>query len=161
MPLSAFGRGAARIAAPAAAPAVMLTLVLAVSASLPLLLRPIARADDRVTPGSALAAAERMGLDGPVLNSEGFGGYLIFRGIATFIDGRAELYGNAFLDRYLAAERGGVDALVTLLDSYGITWTLLAPQQAAASRLDSLPGWHRVYADAFAVIHARGILHPG
>src|ERR1700736_2424224 len=161
MPLSAFGRGAARIAAPAAAPAVMLTLVLALSASLPLLLRPIARADDRVTPGSALAAAERMGLDAPVLNSEGFGGYLIFRGIATFIDGRAELYGNAFLDRYLAAERGGEPALAAVLDAYGITWTLLAPQQAAVSRLDSLPGWHRVYADAFAVIHARGTLHPG
>jgi len=39
----------------------MLTLVLAVSASLPLLLPPIARADDRVTPASALAAAVRMG----------------------------------------------------------------------------------------------------
>ena len=101
-----------------------------------------------------------MGLDGPVLNSEGFGGYLIFRGIPTFIDGRAELYGNAFLDRYLAAERGGEPALAAVLDAYGITWTLLAPQQAATSRLDSLPGWHRVYADAFAVIHARGTLQP-
>ena len=86
----------------------------------------------------------------------GFGGYLIFRGVAPFIDGRAELYGDTFLDRYLAAERGGADALATLLDSYGITWTLLAPQQAATSRLDSLPGWHRVYADAIAVIHTRG-----
>jgi hypothetical protein len=161
MPLSALGRGAARIAAPAAASAVMLTLVLALTASLPLLLRPIARADDRVTPASALAAAARIGLDGPVLNSEGFGGYLIFRGIPTFIDGRAELYRDAFLARYLAAERGGADALATLLDSYGITWTLLAPQQAATGRLDSLPGWHRVYADDFAVIHARGTLHPG
>ena len=95
----------------------LLTLGLAVSASLPLLLWPIARADDRVTPASALAAAVRMGLDGPVLNSEGFGGYLIFRGIPTFIDGRAELYGNAFLDRYLAAERGRADTLATLLGS--------------------------------------------
>ncbi len=161
MPLSALGRGAARIAAPATAPAVLLTLGLAVSASLPLLLRPIARADDRVTPASALAAAVRMGLDGPVLNSEGFGGYLIFRGIPTFIDGRAELYGNAFLDRYLAAERGRADTLATLLGSYGITWTLLAPQQAAASRLDALPGWHRVYADPIAVIHTRGTPQPG
>jgi hypothetical protein len=160
VPLSAFGRGVAGLVAPTAAPAVMLTLVLALSASLPLLLRPIARADDRVTPASALIAAARMGLDGPVLNSEGFGGYLTFRGIPTFIDGRAELYGNAFLDRYLAAERGGEPALTAVLDGYGITWTLLAPQQAATSRLDSLPGWHRVYADAIAVIHARGTMQP-
>src|SRR5439155_10979319 len=114
-PLSALGRGAAQIAAPAAAPAVMLALVIALATSLPLLLRPIARADDRVTPADALAAAERMGLAGPVLNSEGFGGYLIFRGVAPFIDGRAELYGNAFRDRYLAAERGGEPAPTAVL----------------------------------------------
>jgi hypothetical protein len=154
-PLSTLGRGAARIAAPAAVPAVALTLALALAASLPLLLRPIARADDRVTPASALAAAARMGLDGPVFNSEGFGGYLTFRGIPTFIDGRAELYGNAFLDHYLAAEGGSEHALATLLDAYGITWTLLAPPQAAVRRLDALPGWRRVYADPIAVIHVR------
>jgi hypothetical protein len=161
MPLSTLGRRAARIAVPAGVPAVALTLVLAVAASLPLLLRPIARADDRVTPASALAAAARMGLDGPVFNAEGFGGYLTFRGIPSFIDGRAELYGNAFLDQYLAAEGGGEQALATLLDAYGITWTLLAPQQAAVSRLDTLPGWRRVYADAIAVIHVRSTAQPG
>jgi len=48
-----------------------------------------------------------------------------------------------------------------VLDGYGITWTFMAPQQAATSRLDSLPGWHRVYADAIAVIHARGNRQPG
>jgi hypothetical protein len=161
MPSSAFGRGAARIAAPAALPAVALTLLLALGASLPLLWRPIARTDDRVTPASALAAAARIGLDGPVFNSEGFGGYLTFRGIPTFVDGRAELYRNAFLDHYLAAEAGNEQALANLLDAYGITWTLLMPQQAAVSRLDALPGWRRVYADAIAVIHMRSAPPPG
>jgi hypothetical protein len=108
-----------------------------------------------VTPSSALAAAARLGLNGPVFNSEGFGGYLIFRGIPTLIDGRAELYGNAFLDRYLAAERGDEAALTALLARYGITWTLVVPQQGAISRLDVLPGWRRVYTDAQAVIHMR------
>ena len=130
------------------------SLVVALSASIPLLLAPIARADDPVTPASALAAAERLGLDGPVLNSERFGGYLIFRGVPTFIDGRAELYGDAFLDRYLAIEGGSEPALAAVLDAYGITWTLTAPQQAATNRLDAL-GWQRVYADAVAVVHTR------
>ena len=49
---------------------------------------------------------ERMRLTGPVFNNEGFGGYLIFSGIPTFIDGRIELYGDAFLARYLEAEHG-------------------------------------------------------
>jgi hypothetical protein len=161
MPLSSLGRGVVRIAAPAAAPGVALILVLALAASLPLLLRPIARADDRVSPANAVAAAMRMGLTGPVFNSEAFGGYLIFQRIPTFIDGRAELYGNTFLDRYLAAEGGSEIALATLLDEYGITWTLLMPQQAAVDRLDALPGWRRVYADAIAVIHVRSVARAG
>ena len=155
MPISALGRGAARLAVPAAATATALVFAISLLISIPLLVRPLERGDDPVTPADALAAAVRLGIAGPVFNSEGFGGYLAFRGIPTFIDGRAELYGNAFLDRYLAAERGGEQALTVLLDRYGVTWTMLMPQQGAVSRLDTLPGWQRVYADADAVIHLR------
>lgn len=161
MPISALGRGAVRLAMPAAAPAVALIVTIAAIASVPLLLRPIERADDPVTPASALTAAARMRLDGPVFNSESFGGYLTFSGIPTFIDGRAELYGNVFLDRYLAAEGGSEHVLTELLDRYGVTWTLLAPQQGAVSRLDALPGWRRVYTDAYAVVHRRIAAQPG
>jgi hypothetical protein len=161
MPVSALGRGIARLAVPAAPPAVKLVIAISFVISLPLLLWPIERAGDPVTPSAALAAAARLGLDGPVFNSEVFGGYLTFRGIPTFIDGRAELYGNAFLGRYLAAERGDEPALTALLTRYGITWTLLAPQQGAVSRLDVLPGWRRVYTDADAVIHMRVAARSG
>ena len=155
LPVSALGRGIARLATPAAPPAVALIITLVLVISLPLLMRPIERTDDRVTPSSALAAAARLGLDGPVFNSEVFGGYLAFRSVPSFIDGRAELYGNAFLERYLAAERGDEPALATLLARYRITWTLLMPEQGAVSRLDALPGWRRVYTDAEAVVHMR------
>ena len=154
-PLSAVGRAVARLAAPAHLPAVALTLVIAVATSLPVLLRPIERHDDPVTPAAALAAAERMGLHGPVFNSEGFGGYLIFSGIPTFIDGRIELYGNTFLARYLEAEHGNAATLVALLERHGITWTLLVPEEGAVQRLDNLQGWRRVYSDGHAVIHQR------
>ena len=154
-PLSAVGRAVARLAAPAHLPAVALALVVAVATSLPVLLRPIERRNDPVTPAAALAAAERMGLHGPVFNSEGFGGYLIFSGIPTFIDGRIELYGDAFLAQYLEAEQGNETALAALLDRYGITWTLLVPDEGATRRLDNLQGWRRVYTDGHAVIHQR------
>ena len=160
MPISTFGRAASRLVSPAAPPAVGLILALSVAIGLPLLVRPLERTDDPVTPSSALAAAARLGLEGPVFNSEGFGGYLTFRGIPTFIDGRAELYGNAFLDGYLMAERGDEVTLSQLLDRYGVTWTLLKPQQGAVSRLDALPGWRRVYTDAEAVIHMRVAAPP-
>jgi hypothetical protein len=96
-----------------------------------------------------------MGLHGPVFNSEGFGGYLIFRGVPTFIDGRVELYGNGFLARYIAAEQGDEPTLTALLDQYGIAWTLLAPEEGATLHLDHLEGWRRVYSDDHAVIHIR------
>ena len=155
MPISALSRGIVRFADPAAPAAVKLALAIGLAISLPLLLWPLERTDDAVTPSRALAAAAQLGLDGPVFNSEGFGGYLTFRDIPTFIDGRAELYGNAFLDRYLAAESGDEHALTGLLATCGITWTLLAPQQSAVRLLDALPGWRRVYTDAEAVIHTR------
>jgi hypothetical protein len=154
-PLSAVGRAVARLGAPAHLPAVVLALFVAVATSLPVLLRPIERRNDPVTPAAALAAAERMRLTGPVFNSEGFGGYLIFSGIPTFIDGRIELYGDAFLARYLEAQQGDETALAALLERYGITWTLLVPEEGAAHRLDNLQGWRRVYSDGHAVIHKR------
>jgi len=154
-PTSEVSRRVARLAAPAGQPAVICTLVLVAGLSLVSVLRPIVRTDDPVTPAVALDAALRMGLRGPVFNSEGFGGYLIFRGVPTFVDGRVELYGNDFLARYLKAQAGDEDVLTALIKRYAITWTLLSPQQGAVRVFDSLPGWHRVYADNVAVIHTR------
>ena len=154
--LSSLSRGFIRLARPARAPAQVLAAVIAVSMSLPIILRPVERTEDGVTPAAALSAARAMGLKGPVFNSEGFGGYLIFSGVPTFIDGRAELYGNDFLGRYLAAEAGEGETLAALLHEYGAEWTLLAPQQGAVHCLDSLPGWRRIYSDRRAVIHIRG-----
>jgi hypothetical protein len=119
------------------------------------LLYPIDRADDSVTPQAALAAAQRMNLAGPVFNSEVFGGYLVFSGISTFIDDRVELYGNDFLAAYLAAESGDTATLTSLLDRYHVRWSLLQVRSPAAAALDRLPGWRRAYADEQAVIHVR------
>jgi hypothetical protein len=131
-------------------------VALAAAIAVPTLLRPVVRDDDAVTPQSALAAARRMHLTGPVFNSEAFGGYLLFSGVPTFIDGRIEMYGNSFLADYLAAERGDPQTLAALLDRYHIGWTLLQAEAPVAAALDRLPGWHRAYADTRAVIHVRG-----
>jgi hypothetical protein len=146
---------AGRLARPPGVAAAGLTLAFAVALALPTALRPIDRADDAVTPGAALAAATRLGLSGPVYNSEKFGGYLIFRGVPVFIDGRVEMYGNDFLSKDYQAERGDVAALAELLARYHIAWTLLLPEAGAVGVMDRLPGWERVYADPRAVIHRR------
>jgi len=132
-----------------------LVLALGVAVSLPLLLRPVDRSADAVTPQAALAAAKRLDLTGPVFNSEAFGGYLIFSGVPVFIDGRIELYGNDFLAAYLAAERGDTAALQGLLDHYHIAWALLQTGSPIVAAFDRLPGWRRVYTDGQAVIDVR------
>jgi hypothetical protein len=108
-----------------------------------------------VAPVTAVNAARAAGLNGHVLNSLRFGGYLMFVGIPTFIDGRADLFGDEFLARNAAASAGIGDALPDLLDQYAVAWTLLEPSSPAASLLDHLPGWERVYADQFAAVHRR------
>jgi hypothetical protein len=148
-------RGAALLARPAQIPGRILALALATALCLPVLLRPIDRSGDAVTPQAALAAVSRLGISGPVFNSEGFGGYLVFSGVPAFIDGRIELYGNDFLAAYLAAERGDALALAALVDRYHIAWTLLQAQSPAVAALDRLPGWRRAYADDRAAIHVR------
>ncbi|HZK91684.1 MAG TPA: hypothetical protein VFC56_16205 [Stellaceae bacterium] len=149
-------RGAALLARPATPAARILALALATAVGLLALSRPIDRGGDAVTPQAALEAARRLDLAGPVFNSEAFGGYLIFAGVPTFIDGRIEMYGNDFLAAYLAAERGDAAALATLLDRYRIAWTLLQTGSPAVAALDRLPGWRRAYADGQAIIHVRG-----
>jgi hypothetical protein len=145
----------ARLARPAGLPAVALTLALAVALAVPTALSPIDRADDAVTPAAALAAARTMRLTSPVLNSEAFGGYLMFRGVPTFIDGRIEMYGNDFLARDAAAEHGDRQTLAELVARYHIAWALLQRHSAEAGAMRDLPDWQLVYADNRAVIYRR------
>lgn len=145
----------ARWARPAGLPALAVAAVIAAVVALPTVLAPIVRGDDTVTPATALAAAQRLGLSGPVLNSEIFGGYLVFRGVPSFFDGRIEMYGNDFLVKAVAAERGSAAALGELLARYRIAWTLLEPSSGAVAVMDGLAGWQRVYVDDYALIYRR------
>jgi hypothetical protein len=117
---------------------------------------PIVRKPDAFTPAAALAVAREAGLAGSrVFNDYSFGGYLIFEGIKPYIDGRSDMYGDAFLKRYVEATRGVSGDLPDLLDQSKARWTLFAAKSPAVTLMDHLAGWHRVYADGTAVIHAR------
>jgi hypothetical protein len=114
----------------------------------------IARDGDAITPAAALAAVAEHHIEGPVLNDYAFGGYLIFSGVAPFIDGRY-FYGDAFIKRYAEAVSVASDELPQLLTEYHIAWTLLGAKTPAVVLLDHLPGWRRLYADDIAVVHVR------
>jgi hypothetical protein len=91
-----------------------------------------------------------------VLNDLPFGGYLISRGLPVFVDGRAELYGEQFeMAYYRALQLKDVNLFLDMLKNYDIDAVLLTPSTPAASLLDHLDGWQRVYSDETAVLHVR------
>jgi hypothetical protein len=113
------------------------------------------RVDALTTPASALASVPAELARQPVLNEYAFGGYLIFSGMRPFIDGRADMYGDDFIRRYDQAVSGDPHALSTTLARHGVRWTILHPQSRAVPVLDRLPGWRRLHADAYAVVHVK------
>jgi hypothetical protein len=97
-----------------------------------------------------------------VFNDYDFGGYLIANGVAPFIDGRTELYGEKFfVDHNAASGLMKPENLFRLLDEYNIEATLMRTQSAATTLLDHMDGWQKVYADDIATIHVRkaGAVH--
>jgi hypothetical protein len=97
-----------------------------------------------------------------VFNDYDFGGYLISQGVAPFIDGRTELYGEKFfVDHNAASGLMQPDNLFRLLDQYKIEATLMRTQSAATKLLDHMDGWQKIYSDDIATIHVRkpGAVH--
>jgi len=91
-----------------------------------------------------------------VLNDLPFGGYLIWRQIPVFVDGRAELYGEAFdMAFYRAMQLKDVNELLDMLKKWEIDAVLLTPHTPAVGLLDHIGGWRRAYADGNAVLHVR------
>ena len=123
-------------------------------------LRPVVRADGAASPIPALAHVPPALARSPVFNDYAFGGYLIFNGISPFVDGRADMYGDAFLAGYLRIMRPDIEAFRMAVDKYGIRWTILRTGTPIVDVLDALPGWHRLYADPAATIHVRSADAP-
>jgi hypothetical protein len=109
----------------------------------------------RGSPVAAVVALKKLNL-ARVFNDYDFGGYLIANGVAPFIDGRTELYGEKFfVDHNAASGLMEPENLFRLLEQYRIEATLMRTQSAATKLLDHIDGWQKVYADDIATIHVR------
>jgi hypothetical protein len=110
----------------------------------------------RHSPAAAVEAIKAHNLR-RVLNDRAFGGYLIWRQMPVFIDGRAELYGEKFtMAYYNSLELKNISQFLDLLKDYNIDGLLLQPGTPAVGLLDHLGVWRRVYADDVAVLYVRG-----
>ena len=105
-----------------------------------------------ITPSAAVEAAMKSGVTGPVYNDYGFGGYLIFRHIKTFIDGRSDqLFGAGFVtDILIAKSQKDEIPILNILDRYHITWALVRPE--SVQQFTRLQHWEMLYQDARAAV---------
>lgn len=116
---------------------------------------PFERPQSQGNPRAAIAAVPEVLRSYPVFNTYSFGGALIHAGIPVFIDGRADMYGDAWMEQYDRITDVDPKAWQQAQKRWDFGWTIVPPKLPITDFLDAQPDWQRVYADGYAVIHVR------
>jgi hypothetical protein len=110
-------------------------------------------------PAAAVAFLSTHRPPGPLFNYYDWGGYLIWKlypGVPVYIDGRADLYGDAFMDSF-ARTYDLTNHWEAPLESWQIRTVLVPPSAPLASVLGSRADWNQIYSDPQAVILTKSI----
>jgi hypothetical protein len=108
-----------------------------------------------VYPISAVDYLEQSGLaEKRGYNSYNWGGYLIWRGVPVFVDGRADVYGDDFLFYYRRTFEIREDWREPL-DAFAVDYVLMERDSALSVVLLDDAGWQEAYADDLARIFVR------
>jgi len=108
-------------------------------------------------PKDAVAYIQQNNLPGPIFNSYDNGGYLMWKlypQYRIYIDGRTDLYGEEFIQNFLAVYRGQVNPQPEL-DRYRVQTVIIEPGSALARELTVMPQWKRVFGDDRALVFTR------
>ncbi len=109
-------------------------------------------------PVAAVEFLKAQRLPGPIYNRYGWGGYLIYQlypEYRVYIDGRADVYGDAFFTEAMRTY-DGVNDWAQSLDRHGIKTVLISPDAPLANLLrNDGRNWKLVYEDEDAVIFSR------
>lgn len=113
-------------------------------------------------PVAAVEFLKSQHLPGPIYNRYGWGGYLIYQlypEYRVYIDGRADVYGDAFFTEAMQVY-DGVGNWKAPLDRYGIQTVIIDPNVALSTLLRSDNEWSKAYEDDQAVIFTRSSKSP-
>jgi len=111
-------------------------------------------------PAAAVDFIQSQQIQGGIYNTYAWGGYLIWRFVEhpparVFIDGRADVYGDMFIENvYLKTYRGGTDWREPL-ERYNVRVVLIEPEAPLAAQLARDAVWKPVYVDKQAVVYVR------
>ncbi len=111
----------------------------------------------KVSPVGAAEFIRRARPPGPLYNTYNFGGYLmwaLYPEYPVFVDGRTDLYDDAFLREYLRVSLGR-PGYETVLNRYGVRLVLIESESLLGDRLSENPRWRELYRDDVAVVYAR------
>jgi hypothetical protein len=111
---------------------------------------------EAIAPKAAIDFVQRTNIKGNVFNEYDFGGYLIFSGIPTFVDGRNLVFGDAFMHKYSdAISLTDIDSAFKLLDEYKVAWVILYPKAPLALALARSGLWDEAYSDKSSIVLVR------
>ncbi len=120
------------------------------------------KAEQDGMPYQAVAFIQNEQPPGPMFNSYNWGGYLIFKlwpAYPVYIDGRTDLYDDAFIRRYLGIMFAD-DGWQQKLDDDGVNFVLIENNSALDKFLRRESGWAELYRDDMAVIFGREPFSP-
>jgi hypothetical protein len=106
-------------------------------------------------PVTAVTYLEESGLaEQPGYNSYNWGGYLIWRDIPVFVDGRADVYGDDFLFYYLQAFEIRPN-WEEPLSEFDVSYVIMERGSPLFALLDASGKWQEAYSDDIAKIYVR------
>jgi len=94
----------------------------------------------------------------PLLNHYNWGGYFIWKlypEYQVFIDGRADVYGDAFVNDFASTYYLRGPSWQSPLERWNIRTVALPPDSPLITALQSMPGWKTVFSDRQAVVLTR------
>jgi hypothetical protein len=122
-----------------------------------LVLQDNAEAQQHAFPVDAVDFILEQRITGNMYNLYHWGGYLIWRLYPeqkVFIDGRADVYGDAFIDEYLQVYQLR-ETWREPLDRYGVNLMIIDEGSALSTVLNESPDWQRRYVDEKAAIFVK------
>ena len=108
-------------------------------------------------PAAAAAFLEQEHPPGPMMNHYNWGGYFIWKlypRYRVFLDGRADVYGDALMTEFGSCYYLK-DDWSKYLEAWGIRTVVLSPDAPLITALRSSPKWRQIYGDTEAVILTR------
>jgi hypothetical protein len=110
----------------------------------------------QISPESSVDYIFAHNLHGNIYNGFNFGGYLIFRGLPTFIDGRTDqLFGDGFTTETMTIVYKRPREFMGYLDKYRISIGLVAPNSMESQEFRASSDWIGVYFDDVSELFVR------